>query len=94
MDRCTGGVMLGAEISQDRAHAAIVAAGHLEHGLVLIELVVYMAGTAGAVDRVMELHGRWRSWAWWSIRWAARRPCGGRCGSAPASTWSSRLPLT
>lgn len=53
-------VALGIEVSEDRQHCSIVAAGQLEAGLVLIELVARLEGTAGAVARVVEFHSRWK----------------------------------
>lgn len=39
-----GEVALGIEISEDRQHCSIVTAGHLEHDLILVELVGYLFG--------------------------------------------------
>jgi len=52
-------VALGVEVSQDRQHTSIGAAGALEGDLVLIELAAYSDGTATAVERVVELAERW-----------------------------------
>lgn len=38
-------VALGIEISEDRAHTSVVAAGRLEHDLVLVDLLAYLDGT-------------------------------------------------
>jgi hypothetical protein len=58
MDKATA-VVLGIEVSEDRQHTSVCAAGRLEGDLLLIELAAYLLGTAGAVERVVELHGRW-----------------------------------
>lgn len=60
MDKASA-VMLGVEVAEDRGHTSICAAGRLEDDLVLIELAAYLEGTAGAVERVVELHGRWKA---------------------------------
>jgi hypothetical protein len=57
MDKATA-VMLGVEVSEDRQHTSICAAGRVGEHLTY-ELVAYLEGTAGAVDRLVELHGRW-----------------------------------
>jgi hypothetical protein len=59
MDRIGTGT-LGIEVSEDRAHTSVVSACRLEDGRVQIELVAYLAGTATAVDRIVELHARWK----------------------------------
>jgi hypothetical protein len=50
-------VALALEISEDRQHTSIVAAGCLEGDLVLLELVRYLDGT-DAVPAVLELRGQ------------------------------------
>jgi hypothetical protein len=45
MIRMVTGVALALEISEDRRHTSIVAAGHLEGDLLLIELARYLPGT-------------------------------------------------
>jgi hypothetical protein len=57
MDNATA-VVLGVEVSEDRQHTSVVAAGRLEGGLVY-ELVAYLTGTPGAVEEITSLHGRW-----------------------------------
>lgn len=47
-------VALGIEVSEDRQHCSIVAAGRLEHDLVLLDLVAYLDGT-DPVGAVLEL---------------------------------------
>jgi len=46
---------LGIEISEDRRHTSIVAAGNVAGGFVLVELAAYLDGTTGAVDAVVVL---------------------------------------
>jgi hypothetical protein len=58
MDGATA-VVLGVEVSEDRQHTSIAAAGRLGEVLVY-ELAAYLTGTAGAVDEVVQLHGRWK----------------------------------
>jgi hypothetical protein len=58
MDRATA-VVLGVEVSEDRQHTSVVAAGRLEDVLVY-ELAAYLTGTAGAVDEIVQLHARWK----------------------------------
>jgi hypothetical protein len=47
-------VALGIEVSEDRQHCSIVAAGHLDGDLILLDLVAYLDGTdpVGAVQRL------------------------------------------
>jgi hypothetical protein len=58
MDKATA-VVLGVEVSEDRERTSICAAGRVEEVLVY-ELAAYLQGTAGAVDEILELHGRWK----------------------------------
>jgi hypothetical protein len=58
MDKATA-VVLGIEVSEDRQRTSVCAAGRVGEGLVY-ELVAYLAGTAGAVEEIVELHGRWK----------------------------------
>ena len=46
---------LGVEISEDRRHASIAAAGPIDDGFLMVELVDYLDGPAGAVDAVLGL---------------------------------------
>jgi hypothetical protein len=57
MDRIGTGT-LGVEVAADRGHTSVVSAGRLDDGRVQVELVAYLAGTATAVDRIVELCGR------------------------------------
>ncbi|HEY2957373.1 MAG TPA: hypothetical protein VGM21_04055 [Actinomycetota bacterium] len=47
-------VALGIEVSEDRQHCSVVAAGYLEHGMVLVDLLRYLDGT-GPVPAVLAL---------------------------------------
>jgi hypothetical protein len=58
MDKATA-VMLGIEVSEDRQHTSIVAAGRVGEQVVY-ELAAYLQGVAGAVDEVTDLHTRWK----------------------------------
>jgi hypothetical protein len=51
---------LGVEVSEDRQHTAVCSACSLPDGRVQVELVAYLPGTATAVDRIVELCGRWK----------------------------------
>jgi hypothetical protein len=53
----TGEVAFACEISEDRKHASVVAAGRSGGGLVLIDLVFY-DHPSGAVGRLDDLYGR------------------------------------
>jgi hypothetical protein len=46
---------VGVEISEDRRHASIAAAGPIDHGFLMVELVEYLDGPGGAVDPVLRL---------------------------------------
>jgi hypothetical protein len=46
---------VGVEISEDRAHASIAAAGPIYDGFLMVELVDYLNGPAGAVEAVLRL---------------------------------------
>lgn len=52
---------LALELSPDRQFASFAAAGRRADQLVHVELVDRFVGTAGVVDRAVELWGRWRS---------------------------------
>lgn len=54
MDKVTEAA-LGIELSEDRSCCSIVAAGRLEHEMVLVELVAYLNGPATTVGTVLEL---------------------------------------
>jgi hypothetical protein len=51
-----GEVALACEISEDRMHCALVAAGRLDHGMILVELAAYLPG-ADPVGAVLALRG-------------------------------------
>lgn len=53
-------VCFGIDVSADRSHAAIVAAGWRADGFRHIELVEYRRGTGWVVERMVELFARWR----------------------------------
>jgi hypothetical protein len=59
MDRVGTGT-LGVEVAENRQHTSIVSACRLEDGRVQVELVAYLPGVATAVDRIVELCGRWK----------------------------------
>jgi hypothetical protein len=59
MDRVGTGT-LGVEVAENRQHTSIVSACRLEDGRVQVELVAYLPGTASAVDRIVEMCGRWK----------------------------------
>jgi hypothetical protein len=50
LERC----VLAVEVSEDRLHTLVAAAGEYER-MVLVELAAYLDGTAGVVDAVQEL---------------------------------------
>jgi hypothetical protein len=55
-DRAPAGeCALGVEISEDRRHVSIAAAGTIADGFALVELAAYLDGVAGAVDAVLRL---------------------------------------
>lgn len=47
-------VCLGIEVSQDRTRCSVVAAGHLERDLILLDLVAYLVGT-DPIDAVLQI---------------------------------------
>jgi len=51
---------LGVEVAEDRQHTSVVSACRLGDGRVQVELAAYLAGTATALDRIVELCGRWK----------------------------------
>jgi hypothetical protein len=55
MVRMVTEVALGVEVSEDRQRCSIVAAGHLDDGLVLLDLVAYLAGPPDPVAAVLRL---------------------------------------
>jgi len=59
MDRIGTGT-LGVEVAADRGHTSVCSAARLDDGRVQVELVAYFAGTATAVERIVELCGRWK----------------------------------
>ena len=46
---------LGVEISEDRRHTSIAAAGPIDNGFLMVELVDYLDGPGGAVDAMLRL---------------------------------------
>lgn len=53
----TGEVAFGCEISEDRKHAAVVAAGRGESGRIVVDLSPFYAHPRGVVARLSDLYG-------------------------------------
>jgi hypothetical protein len=85
-------VALGVEISEDRAHTSIVAAGYVSKGIILVDLLAYVTGTeatptvlpAGCATRGSPSSTR-RSATAYKDRWAALRR-----GRDAAYRWTRR----
>jgi len=80
-------VCFGIDVSADRSHACIAAAGLRHDGLRHVEVVEYRRGTAWVADRVIDLVRRWSPSA-------VVVDAAGPAGSLLADLESARVPIT